>query len=317
MNLASSEERTATEWLVASEDPAVRYLARRDLLGEDAADDAALILAGGHVRDLLSGARSDGGFGVHPYHKWTGAHWRCISLVELGIPPGEPRAMAAANTVLDWLTSTRHRSRIPVIDGLTRRHASQEGNALAVSCRLGMQVDARVALLARSLMEWQWPDGGWNCDNQASGRRSSFHESLPPMWGLHEYAVATGDADAAVAARRTAELFLDHRLFRSSSTGAPIHEGWLKFRYPPYWHYDVLQALLILSRMGLVGDDRTADALQIVEARRGRDGLWRASGYWWSPPGAGRYNVEVTDWNRGGPNEMITLNALRVLLAAR
>jgi hypothetical protein len=26
--------------------------------------------------------------------------------------------------------------------------------------------------------------------------------------------------------------------------------------------------------------------------------------------------VEVVDWGRGGPNEMITLNALRVLAAA-
>ena len=52
---------------------------------------------------LLSGQRSDGGFGVHPYRKWTGAHWRLVSLAELAIPPGEPRAVAAAGHVLAWL----------------------------------------------------------------------------------------------------------------------------------------------------------------------------------------------------------------------
>ena len=70
--------------------------------------------------------------------------------------------------------------RIQVIDGLARRCASQEGNALAVACRLGMAHDPRAELLARSLAGWQWPDGGWNCDPRASGRRSSFHESLAP-----------------------------------------------------------------------------------------------------------------------------------------
>ena len=57
-----------------------------------------------------------------------------------------------------------------------------------------MAGDPRVQLLARSLVEWQWPDGGWNCDKKATGRRSSFNESLPPMWGLHEYWLATRNA---------------------------------------------------------------------------------------------------------------------------
>src|SRR5215218_1248236 len=97
-------------------------------------------------------------------------------------PAGEPRLLAAASTVLDWLTSRSHRRSVQVIDGLARRCASQEGNALAVACRLGMAGDPRAELLARSLADWQWPDGGWNCDLRASGRRSSFHESLPPAW---------------------------------------------------------------------------------------------------------------------------------------
>jgi len=228
----------AVEWLLASDEPAVRYLTRRDVLGEPAPDDEAQVLAGPKVTALLSGQRPDGGFGGHPYSKWTGAHWRLISLVELAAPAGEPRCVAAAQTVLAWLTSERHRRNIAVIDGRTRRCASQEGAALAVCCRLGLADDARVQTLARSLVAWQWPDGGWNCDQRASGRRSSFHESLLPMWGLHEYAAATGDVAALAAAERTAELLFDHRLFRSARTGQPIHPGWLTLRYPSYWHYD-------------------------------------------------------------------------------
>src|SRR5262249_25193746 len=155
---------------------------RRDLLGEDVDADAEEIVRGPVVRALLD-APSD----VHPYKKWQGAHWRLVSLVELGVPAGEPPAVTAAAQGPRWLAGHGHRPGIPTIDGLTRRCASQEGNALAVCCRLGLAGDERVVLLAESLIGWQWPDGGWNCDRRASGRRSSFNESLPPMWGLHEY----------------------------------------------------------------------------------------------------------------------------------
>jgi hypothetical protein len=229
----------AVAWLLNCGEPTIRLMTRRDLLGEDAEDDAGQVLAGATVTALLSGQRSDGGFGVHPYRKWTGAHWRLVSLAELAIPPGEPRAVAAAGHVLAWLAVPGRRAR--QIGGLARAHASIEGNALAACCRLGLAADPRVRCLAGSLIAWQWPDGGWNCDPAATGRRSSFHESLAPAWGLHEYGQATGDTAAKDAASRAAGLFLDHRLFRSLATGQAIHRAWLAPHYPPYWHYDILQ----------------------------------------------------------------------------
>jgi hypothetical protein len=303
----------AVEWLLTSDEPGIRLLAKRDLLGEREPEKASLVLEGPLVRTLLAGQQADGGFGMHPYGKWSGAHWRLVSLVELGVPSGEPRCVAAAETVLAWLTGTGHRRGVRVIDGLARRCGSQEGNALAVCSRLGLADDPRVRLLAESLVEWQWPDGGWNCDLRATGRRSSFHESLAPMWGLHEYARATGDDDAKRAADRTAELFLEHRLFRRLSTGEPIHPSFTALHYPPYWHYDVLQALVVLARMGRAGDPRAQDGVELVEERRLADGRWRSGGRWWKPPGSAGSNVEVVDWGRSGPSEMVTLNALRVL----
>jgi len=94
-----------------------------------------------------------------------------------------------------------------------------------------------------------------------------------------------------------------------------INRAWLAPHYPPYWHYDILQALLVLSRMGLAADSRAADALDELERRRLSDGRWRAGGRWWNPPDR-KYMHDLVDWGRSGPNEMITLNALRVLRAA-
>lgn len=292
-------------------------MARRDLLGEPADDDLSRVTQGPIVRKLLAGQQADGGFGVHPYHKWTGAHWRLVSLVELEAPSDDPRLGAALETVLDWLPDPRYQgTSIRRSDGVILSHASMEGNALAVASRLGRGNDPRARLLAERLVEWQWPDGGWNCDRGASGRRSSFHETLCTIWGLHEHASATGDASAAAAAQRGAELLLEHRLFRRHGTGEPIHGMWVKLRYPAYWHYGILQALHVLRRMGLAADPRASDALDIVAERRGADGTWTADGYWWSPPGSGKYGPEVVDWGRRQPNPMLTLNALRVLKAA-
>lgn len=314
---ASTARAGTVEWLLASDDPAIRGMARRDLLGQPADADLARVLDGPIVRALLSGQQPDGGFGVHPYQKWTGAHWRLVSLVELEAPPADPRLGAALETVLDWLAdpheegTSRRRS-----DGVILSHASMEGNALAVACRLGRADDPRARLLATRLVEWQWPDGGWNCKDNASGRRSSFHETHAAMWGLFEYARATGDRPAGAAADGAAELFLSHRIFRKNGTGGPIHPQWVRPRYPPYWHYEILQALHLLRRMDLLDDARASDAIDIVAALRRSDGKWAPNGYWWVQPGPLRPNVEVVDWGRGRPNQMLTLNALRVLKAA-
>ena len=207
---------------------------------------------------------------------------------------------------------------MPVIEGLARRCGSQEGNALAVASRLGLAgVDPRVALLAESLIGWQWPDGGWNCDRKPGAQRSSFNETLGPIWGLHEYSVATGDADARAAARRGAELLLEHRVFRTLATGEPMHDEWLVMHWPPFWHYEILNAMVVLSRLGLAADPRAADAVEVILDGRLGMGRWRASSRWWKPPRLRARGGEAVDWRIDDSNDrMVTLRALTVLRAA-
>jgi len=273
---------------------------------------------------LLSGQRADGGFGVHPYQKWTGAHWRLVSLVELAVPRDDPRARKATDGVLDWLLGESHRGGIKKVNGLTRRCASQEGNALGVCSYLGLARDPRVQRLAASLATWQWPDGGWNCDKNPEAHHSSFAESLSTMWGLTLYLKETGDPVAADCVDKAAEFFLRHRLFRSHTTGKIVNPELTKLHYPPYWHCDVLQALHVLSLAEKLDDERAKEALDLLASKRRDDGCWHAEGYYWRPRLATSLKdgarittgVEIVDWGRGGPNEMISLNALRVLKAA-
>ena len=316
-------DNSAVEWLLKSQDPSVRYFTLTDILDKpkdspEAEKTRRLIPSGPKVRVLLDGQESDGGFGVHPYQKWTGAHWRLVSLVELGVPSGFGAAVRATNLVLKWLLGEAHLSNVPKINGRYRRCASQEGNALAVCSRLGLAEDPQVVKLAESLVGWQWADGGWNCDREPDAEHSSVNESLSTLWGLVEYQRATRDRDFLKPIERASAFFLLHHLFRSDHTGDVIHPDMIKLHYPLYWHCDILQELMILSRAGKLGDPRTREALDIVEKKRSPDGLWHAEDYYWNmkhkAPGKLKMsNVEVVDWGRKGPNEFITLNALRVL----
>src|SRR5260370_22010582 len=104
----------AVTWLRTCDGRASRLMRRRDVLGEQADEDAGQVLAGAKVTALLSGRQPDGGFGVHPYRKWTGAHWRA------GLPgrAGHPPARAA-------------RSRLPITSspGWPARAAASRASA--------------------------------------------------------------------------------------------------------------------------------------------------------------------------------------------
>lgn len=66
------------QWLLESGDPSLRYFTLTELLDQPAHSPDVLaaqkrITRGPRVRALLAGQQPDGGFGVHPYQKWTGA----------------------------------------------------------------------------------------------------------------------------------------------------------------------------------------------------------------------------------------------------
>jgi len=294
-------------WLLEG-DSAVAALTRRDLLGDR--PDPAAVLASPIVQGLLSGLMEPPA-SRHPYAKWSGAHWRSVSLVELGLPPGHPTGVAAGEHLLDHWARPARLAAVPVISGRARRCASQEGNAVAVACRLGLHADRRVVTLVEHLVGWQWPDGGWNCDLRPGAVHSSLHETLPALWGLHEFGSATGDPAIGAATGRAAELLLRHELLYSRGTGRPIDPRFCVPHYPPYWHYDLLQALLVLQRAGYGGDPRTDRARRLLAGRRRPDGTWRAARRWWHPPTGRGSGGEAVDWGDVA-DQMVTLNALRV-----
>jgi hypothetical protein len=262
------------------------------------------------VRDALV-AELSRSYGVHAYAKWGGAFWRLLSLVDLGVGPGHSGAVRAAEETLEWVASSRRLVEIHGrrIDGRVRRCASQDGRALQACLDIGLRDDPRLDTLAESLVETQWPDGGWNCDRRPSVTHSSFNETWGPILGLARY----GADDAAA---RGAEFLLRHRVVFSHRTGEPAHPVMLKLHFPAYWHYDLLTGLRTLAASASLSDPRAADALDLLERKRRPDGTWRTQGRWWKRQGSTGSNVEVVDWGDAA-NAVLTEQAEGVLSAAR
>jgi hypothetical protein len=259
--------------------------------------------------ELVSGLSRD--FDVHPYAKWRGAYWRLLSLVDLGVEPGDPHSVRAAEATLGWLCNPRRLKAIHKrkIHGRVRRCASQDGRGLQACLRVGLRGDPRLDRLAESLVETQWPDGGWNCDVRPEASHSSFNETWGPILGLAEY----GADDAAL---RGAEFLSRHRVVYSERTGRPAHPVFMKLHYPSYWHYDVLVGLRTLARsVGGLTDARVTDALDSLQSKRLPDGTWHCEGKWWKRPGSKGSNVEAVDW-ADAADDFLTAQVLDVLATA-
>jgi hypothetical protein len=250
---------------------------------------------------------------VHGYQKWQGPLWTLVCLAEIGYRPADRKLLPLRDQFREWLFAERHMRPphsllIPGQEDRFRRCACQEGFQAWSEMRLGL-ADETTEELIRRLKRWQWPDGGWNCDKRPEAHVSSFVETLPPLRALALHAELTGSASSRAAARRAAEVFLSRRLFRRRSDGAVINPRFLLLSFPHFWPYDILFGLVVMAEAGFLGDPRCAEALDLVESKRLRDGGWpleqkvwkaantfvsRGTFYDWGPSGAHRSNPWVT-----------------------
>jgi hypothetical protein len=267
------------KWLLDS-DPAIRWQVMSDLTGESAeaiAAERSRVATEGWGAQLL--ARQS------PSGKWSGSPrgWRedlpkehrdliitlysLVALMDLGLDPASQQARTMINRVEKRLVFKWLENR-PYLHGETEPCIN--GRILAIGCYFKQPNDA----LANQLLAEQLEDGGWNCEAPQS-RRSSFHTTICVLEGLLGYERAGRKSAAVTQARRKGEEYLLKRgMFRSLRTGEVIDKRWLRFSYPPFWHYDVLRGLDYLRNAGIKPDSRIADAMEIVMERRHQNGRW-------------------------------------------
>ncbi|MFN8580869.1 MAG: hypothetical protein U0163_07845 [Gemmatimonadaceae bacterium] len=302
-------------WLMEG-DPSIRWQTMRDLLG---ASTAAIARERGRVaRDgwgsrLLAKQDARGGWatgragdeGLYS-PKWISTTYTMLLLCDFGLPQRNVAARRACRLLLD--------------KGLRKDGGIGYGVwNQSETCVTGMVLsilsyfrlaDSGLREIAAHLLRAQMDDGGWNCRRPRGATHSSVHTTISALEGLRWYelhtAVPRERAAMREAQRRGREFLLAHRLFRSHRTRQVMKPEFLRFVFPPRWHYDVLRALDYFQSVDAPRDARLAEAVGMVQERQQSDGHWLLEGEY---RGKTYFRLETP----GRPSRWNTLRALRVL----
>jgi hypothetical protein len=294
-------------WLL-DQDVAVAFQARRDLLGDCAADVQERIGREGAGAVLLSvrGASAHWGRGFYR-PKWTSSHYVLLELKNMGLSRDNAQARETVALILreeKGRDGGLNPSKTVVVSD-----ACVNGMALGYTAYFGAP-QAQLASIVDFLLGQRMADGGFNCRSNRSGaRHSSMHTTVCVMEGITEYDQSGYRyrlAELLEARAACVEFLLRHRLYRSERSGLPIDAEFTRLHHPPRWHFDVLRGLDALTDAEVQHDPRMEDALDVLIGRRRPDGRWAANKAY---PGA-TYSPPVP---AGTPSPWITLTALRVL----
>jgi hypothetical protein len=284
-----------------------------DAPAEEVAAERARVASEGVGARLLALQGADGRWGgVAWNHGWNSTMHVLMLLRDLGLDPASDQARNTVGLVRDRVTWKGC--------GPPECHANSffagevepciNGQVAAVGAYFGQEVGG---IVDRLLAE-QLPDGGWNCEAENGSTRSSFNTTICVLEALLEHELRAGSNSEVTAARaRGQEYLLERRLFHRRSTGEVIERdrkggaAWTRFAFPTWWHYDVLRGLEYLRRAGVAPDERVAEAIDLVESKRGRDGRWLLEVRY-----PGQMPVEV-DEGADRPSRWNTLRALRAL----
>lgn len=316
---------TIIDHLLSLNEPSITYKVRVNLLREAGDPPETLrlqeaIKSSAQVQGLLAGREQDGRIALHPYNKWMGAHWTLTALADLDYPPGDESLIPLREQQLNWLFSESYKKNFPkrTVAGRVRMHPSMEGNAVYSLIKLGL-ADDRIEKLVQRMYDWQWPDGGWNCDMNPDTPISSFMESLIPLRALTAYWQASGDPKARQTAEQAAEIFLKRGLYKRQADGKVMDENFTKLHYPCYWHYDILFSLKVIGEAGMLDDARCQEVLDLLDSKQLPDGGYPAEKKYYrvtDKPVSGRSAVNWDGTSKRKSNPWVTVDALTVLKAA-
>lgn len=302
------------EWLLEA-DPAIRWQVMKDLTGEPehvVVAERSRVGTEGWGAELLALQEPDGTWDGGTYRPgwvdeskpffdaWTATHFVLDVLRALGLEPASDQSRRAMELVRENVRWEANGA--PYFEGETEPCIN--GTALATGAYFGQQVDG----IVDRLLDDQLSDGGWNCWSAYGAKVSSFHTTICVLEGLSAWERAGGSSEAVAEARsRGEEYLLERRLFRSRSTGQVADPRFTMFSFPTRWYYDVLRALEYFRSTGAAPDERCAEGIDLVGAKRDQAGRWPLEN---THQGPSHIEMEGPD---GFPSRWNTLRASRVL----
>ncbi len=314
-------------WLLDGE-PAVQLATRMALLGEpagsaDCRELRARLMTEGTVPAILASQDPDGHWGGRDRFysaKYSGTVWNLIILAELGADGSNALIARAAEAIL---TDSLH----PDSGGFSAHRAARADGGLAsmvIPCLSGNLVFALVRLgygddpRVRRALDWittyqRFDDAegdaptGWPYDQREAcwGTHTCSLGVVKAVKGLAEVGLGHS-AEVDRTLRDGAEWLLKHHVHRRShDLTRDSKPGWRRLGFPRMYQTDVLEILLLLTRLGYA-DPRMDEALALLEAKRDATGRWRLNDTF-----NARFSVPIEE--AGRPSRWVTLRAMEVL----
>jgi len=320
-------------WLLEPKNPGARYLVLRDLLDCPESDpelvEARRIAhAAGPIGAILANMQPEGywcspGPGYNP--KYTSSVWAIITLAQLGARAAmDARIERACEYLLAHaLTEGGQFSSSGAPSGTAD---CLQGNLCAALIDLGYEdprLEAAFEWMARSVTG----EGVASREDRAAPLRyyagkcgptfaCGANNNLPCAWGGVKVMLAFGKLPVQkrtplieAAIKNGVEFF-----FSVNPAGAGYPTGWSdkpsrnwwKFGFPVYYVTDLLQLVEALVWLGHAGDERLAEAIQLILEKQDAQGRW-----------ALEYDYAGKTWVDFGakkqPNKWVTLRALKVV----
>ena len=315
-------DASVTQWLLAKDQPVVRYHALVNLLDrrEDDPEVREARSKIGRVGWAADQLRQQGPKGFwerrepRTVSEWVNflyfppflsTNWRALVLADFGLDSTDPRIRKIADLMF------RYKLRFSSPFNFFYEEVCIAANTARMLTRFGYGDDRRVQKLFDWLIEDQREDGGWNCSQGTPGTLDAW-EALAAFACVPK---PKRSPKMERAIEKGAEFYLERKLFEEGRKYPP----WFRFHYPNHYYYDLLVGLDVLTRLGFSSDRRLRPALEVLHQKRQRDGTWNVDKV--HPdiatgtkihPGREKIRPLVIELP-GKPSKWITLTALTVL----
>jgi len=339
-------DREVLAWLLEPENPSIRCLALRDLLGrrEDESEVEAARAAISRwkpVERIFARQATQGHWGdpESPYlPKYQATYWTVMLLAELGLTRADERAKRAAEFLFRFQSpgggfaeSGEVGARRRCAEVAARRETKGQeppdeeafvadclhqatlscltGNVLAAFLRMGFGDDPRLAHAVDWLLEIQNEDGGWLCPYwkaHVRDRHSCFFGTIAPLEALSELPRDRRSPAIEKAADRAAEFLLAHRLYKADHHGFRTIDPRWLALSFPFSYNYTVLRGLSVLSRLEIRDERMEDARRVLREKQTQDGKWLLES---TPSG----RMQTTLEKKGVPSKRITLACLRAL----
>jgi len=334
------------DWLLKRENPSVRYFTLRDILDcsekdSEVEEAKSAIRRYEKVSRIFSKQKPEGYWGSaeQPYQpKYKSTYWQIMILSQLGLDKTDERVRKACEYLFRfqleeggfstfrgegakreylWVKerALKRGKEPPPFEAWAEAKIREyemsclTGNVAASLIKLGYAEDDKVRRALNWLVEIQNEDGGWLCPYWKAHIRDKhgcFMGTITPLDALSELPKENRTQEMKSAIERGVEFLLMHRLFKADHHQYQvINKAWLKLGFP-WFFYNILRGLSVVTRLGYFLDERIDDALEVLLQKQNADGKWILE----STPSSRMYTRFEP---RGKPSKWITLHALKVI----